>query len=57
MEIHYQRNVGFFFYSSPHSPSISVLSVEFGWKIVLVGYGFGPMIGGMIGNIVAKKKT
>ena len=35
MEIHYQRNVGFFFYSSPHSPSISERSVEFGWKIVL----------------------
>ena len=29
---------------------------EFGWKIVLVGYGFGLIVGVIIDNIVAKKK-
>uniref|UniRef100_A0A2N9GMH5 Disease resistance R13L4/SHOC-2-like LRR domain-containing protein n=1 Tax=Fagus sylvatica TaxID=28930 RepID=A0A2N9GMH5_FAGSY len=49
--------------SSPPAPSISKQSqdcvgslFEFGWKIVLVGYGFGLIIGMIIGNIVASKK-
>jgi hypothetical protein len=49
--------------SSPPPPSISKQSqdstgslFEFGWKIVLVGYGFGLVIGVIIGNIVATKK-
>uniref|UniRef100_A0A2N9HSD0 Leucine-rich repeat-containing N-terminal plant-type domain-containing protein n=1 Tax=Fagus sylvatica TaxID=28930 RepID=A0A2N9HSD0_FAGSY len=49
--------------SSPPPPSISKQSqdstgslFEFGWKIVLVGYGFGLIIGVIIGNIVATKK-
>ena len=29
---------------------------EFGWKIVLIGYGFGLIIGVIIGNIVATRK-
>uniref|UniRef100_A0A2N9HG28 Leucine-rich repeat-containing N-terminal plant-type domain-containing protein n=1 Tax=Fagus sylvatica TaxID=28930 RepID=A0A2N9HG28_FAGSY len=49
--------------SSPTSPSISNQSrdlagslFEFGWKIVLVGYGFGLLVGVIIGNIVATRK-
>ena len=49
--------------SSPPPPSISKQSqdstgslFEFGWKIVLVGYGFGLIVGMIIGNIVASKK-
>ncbi|XP_075660148.1 receptor-like protein 9DC3 [Castanea sativa] len=29
---------------------------EFGWKIVLIGYGFGLIVGVIIGNIVATRK-
>jgi hypothetical protein len=49
--------------SSPTSPLISNQSqdstgslFEFGWKIVLVGYGFGLLVGVIIGNIVATRK-
>uniref|UniRef100_A0A2N9G7D9 Disease resistance R13L4/SHOC-2-like LRR domain-containing protein n=1 Tax=Fagus sylvatica TaxID=28930 RepID=A0A2N9G7D9_FAGSY len=49
--------------SSPPPPSISKQSrdlagslFEFGWKIVLVGYGFGLLVGVIIGNIVATRK-
>ncbi|KAF3970342.1 hypothetical protein CMV_005962 [Castanea mollissima] len=51
------------FDSSPPSPSISEQSqdstgflFDFGWKIVLVGYGFGLIIGVIIGNIVVTRK-
>uniref|UniRef100_A0A2N9H924 Leucine-rich repeat-containing N-terminal plant-type domain-containing protein n=1 Tax=Fagus sylvatica TaxID=28930 RepID=A0A2N9H924_FAGSY len=49
--------------SSPTSPLISNQSqdstgslFEFGWKIVLAGYGFGLLVGVIIGNIVATRK-
>ena len=34
----------------------AVSPFEFGWKIVLIGYGFGQIVGAIIGNIVATKK-
>ena len=34
----------------------AVSPFEFGWKIVLVGYGFGLIVGVIIGNIVATRK-
>ncbi|XP_023875228.1 putative receptor like protein 25 [Quercus suber] len=49
--------------SSPPSPSIFEKSLdtskflfEFGWKIVLVGYGFGLIIEAIIGNVMATRK-
>ena len=49
--------------SSPPLPIVSEKShdstgslFEFGWKIVLIGYGFGLIVGVIIGNIVATRK-
>ena len=53
-------------WNSDSSPPLSIVSekshdstgslFEFGWKIVLIGYGFGLIVGVIIGNIVATRK-
>ncbi|KAL4636407.1 hypothetical protein ACB092_03G005700, partial [Castanea dentata] len=53
-------------WNSDSSPPLATISeeshdysgslFEFGWKIVLIGYGFGLTVGVIIGNIVATRK-